>query len=55
MIAGEPGAEHLTYPVRVFDETNVGELELTETAAADGSWFGPTIYKEEFPKLWGLG
>ena len=55
MIAGEPAAESLTYPVRVFDETNVGELELTEEAAADGSWFGPTIYKEEFPKLWGLG
>jgi ribose transport system substrate-binding protein len=55
MIAGEPAAEELTYPVRVFDETNVGELELTETAAADGSWFGPTIYKQEFPKLWGLG
>ncbi len=55
MIAGEPAAENLTYPVRVFDETNIGDLELNETAAADGSWFGPTVYKQEFPKLWGLG
>jgi ribose transport system substrate-binding protein len=55
MIAGEPAATELTYPVRVFDETNVGELDLSEEAAADGSWFGPTIYKQEFPKLWGLG
>jgi len=55
MIAGEPAATDLTYPVRVFDETNIGELELSEEAASDGSWFGPTSYKQEFAKLWGLG
>jgi len=55
MIAGEPAATDLTYPVRVFDETNIGELDLSEEAASDGSWFGPTLYKQEFPKLWGLG
>jgi ribose transport system substrate-binding protein len=55
MIAGEPAATELTYPVRVFDETNIDELDLSEGAAADGSWFGPTVYKQEFPKLWGLG
>jgi len=55
MIAGEPAATDLTYPVRVFDETNIGELDLSEAAASDGSWFGPTVYKQEFPKLWGLG
>jgi ribose transport system substrate-binding protein len=39
-------------PVRVFDETNVGTLTMTEEAATDGSWWGPTTYKDEFKTLW---
>jgi ribose transport system substrate-binding protein len=42
-------------PVRVFDETNIDSIDLSEGAAADGSWWGPTTYKDEFKKLWGLG
>jgi ribose transport system substrate-binding protein len=40
-------------PVRVFDSTNVGTLTMTEAASTDGSWWGPTTYKDEFKKLWG--
>jgi ribose transport system substrate-binding protein len=42
-------------PVRVFDETNIDSIDLSEGAATDGSWWGPTTYKDEFKKLWGLG
>lgn len=55
MSLGEPAPENVTYPIRVFDETNVDELELSKEAAAGGEWWGPTTYKQEFPKLWGVG
>jgi ribose transport system substrate-binding protein len=41
-------------PVRVFDSTNVDSLQMTQSAATDGSWWGPTTYKDEFKKLWGI-
>jgi len=49
----EPPAE-APAPVRVFDETNIGSLDMSEGAATDGSWWGPTTYKDEFKQLWGV-
>lgn len=55
MVLGKPAAENVTFPIRVFDETNVGSLNMSEAASTSGEWWGPTTYKQEFPKLWGLG
>ncbi len=46
-----------TYPsaVRLFTESNIDSLDLSPEAEADGSWFGSTVYKDEFLTLWGRG
>jgi ribose transport system substrate-binding protein len=49
----EPPTDHPA-PVRVFDSTNVDSLTMTQSAATDGSWWGPTTYKDEYKKLWGI-
>ncbi len=55
LILGEPPADNVTAPIRIFDETNVDSIQLTDEAQATGEWWGPTTYKEEFPALWGVG
>ncbi|MBS1676219.1 MAG: substrate-binding domain-containing protein [Actinobacteria bacterium] len=55
MVLGKPAATEVTAPVRIFDETNVAELDLSAKAEESGEWWGPTVYKQEFPKLWGIG
>lgn len=55
LILGEPAAENPTMPIRIFDETNAGSIDLTDAANLAGEWWGPTVYKQEFPKLWGRG
>lgn len=42
-------------PLRVFDKTNIGDVELTNAAGKSGEWFGPTDYKDSFLTLWGAG
>lgn len=42
-------------PVRLFDKTNVGSVQLDEATAMSGEWFGPLDYQQGFQKLWGLG
>jgi ribose transport system substrate-binding protein len=54
MLLGMPTPEE-NVPVRLFTRENVKEVELTEEAQNDGSWFGPTTFPEEFEKLWGVG
>jgi ribose transport system substrate-binding protein len=43
-------------PVRVFDDTTVGKLHLTEQAANDGSWYAGTGSTADlFATLWQKG
>jgi len=41
-------------PVRVFDESNVGNLGMTESAQASGAWYtsSPGAYVKFFAKVW---
>jgi ribose transport system substrate-binding protein len=55
MSLGLPAPTNPTVPLRVFDKENVSELDLTEAASLAGEWYGSTSYKQEFPKLWGVG
>lgn len=55
MSLDEPPPDNVTIPVRVFDKTNIDSVELTDSAAESGEWWGPTDYKTEFLKLWGVG
>jgi ribose transport system substrate-binding protein len=38
---------------RLFDRSNIGDIELTEEAEASGDWYGPTDYTDDFSVLWG--
>jgi ribose transport system substrate-binding protein len=38
-------------PLRIFDRTNIQQYDLN---ASDATWYGPTDYKAEYKKLWGL-
>ncbi|WP_375001258.1 sugar ABC transporter substrate-binding protein [Aeromicrobium sp. CTD01-1L150] len=52
-MAGEPTVEGATAPVRIFDDSNIGDLELDEASADDGSWYaGTDAYAELFETLW---
>lgn len=55
MALDKPAPEDVTVPIRIFDESNIGDLDLTESAGMSGEWWGSTDYKAEFPKLWGAG
>jgi ABC-type sugar transport system substrate-binding protein len=39
-------------PVRVFDEDNVGDLDLSDEGWLSSDWFGGDSYKGEFVSLW---
>ncbi|MEF2978713.1 sugar ABC transporter substrate-binding protein [Subtercola sp. YIM 133946] len=39
---------------RLFDATNVGDLNLTAEGASDGSWFGDDSFKTRIVKAWGM-
>lgn len=54
MLLDKPAPKSDWLPVRVFDSTNVGSLELTAGAASSGVWWGPLTYQAEFAKLWGV-
>jgi ribose transport system substrate-binding protein len=38
-------------PLRTFDRTNITQFDLT---GSDALWYGPTDYKVEYKKLWGI-
>jgi ribose transport system substrate-binding protein len=40
-------------PSRIFDDENIGSVELSDAAARSGEWFGDTSYKQDFLKSWG--
>jgi len=50
------GAEQVDYPVmnRLFDASNVKDLELTPTAAASFDWFGEPTYQDQIRASWGV-
>jgi ribose transport system substrate-binding protein len=47
----EPVADE-KLPVRLFDDTNIGELDLD---ASTDTWYGDVDYRSEYRELWGLG
>lgn len=49
-----PAKQDWEIPIRIFDSTNIGDVELTESAAMSGEWFGPLDYQDSFQQLWGL-
>jgi ABC-type sugar transport system substrate-binding protein len=53
MIKGLPAGTY-DVPVRLFDKSNIDSVELNDTAAGTGEWFGPLDYQQDFQKLWGL-
>ncbi|MFT3866421.1 MAG: substrate-binding domain-containing protein [Solirubrobacterales bacterium] len=53
MLGTEPNAEVPT-PVRLFDESNIDEQELTNAAFVDGSWYGAQGFQKMFLGLWGM-
>lgn len=55
MVDGAPAAEKTALPIRIFDSSTIGTVTLSQAESVTGSWWGPTSYREEFPKLWGVG
>jgi ribose transport system substrate-binding protein len=49
--APPPCGEGEQIPLRIFDRTNIQQYDLN---ASDATWYGPTDYKAEYKKLWGL-
>jgi ribose transport system substrate-binding protein len=49
--APPPCGEGEKIPLRIFDRTNIQQYDLN---ASDATWYGPTDYKAEYKKLWGL-
>jgi ribose transport system substrate-binding protein len=54
MILHKPAPVSITVPVRIFDSTNIGTIQLTQAAALSGQWYGPTTYQQQFLRLWGV-
>jgi ribose transport system substrate-binding protein len=55
-MTGNQPLEKAYAPVRVFDEASVGDLDLTEQAANDGSWYAGTGSTSDlFAGLWQRG
>jgi ribose transport system substrate-binding protein len=52
MLKTKPNTE-VPMPVRLFDESNVGSLELTNGAFVSGSWYGANGFQKMFLELWG--
>jgi ribose transport system substrate-binding protein len=42
-------------PARIFDQSNIGTVQITDAAFKTGAWYGPTGYTGEFATLWGVG
>ena len=52
-MTGTPVVDVSYAPVRIFDTTSVGSLDLSETAANDGSWYAGTDKQSaKFAELW---
>lgn len=55
MLSGNSSIQEDAFPyMRLFTADNVGDLEITEEAWADGSWYGATDFPEKFLELWGV-
>lgn len=52
MLGTEPNAEVPTQ-IRLFDAENVGELELSNAAFVNGTWYGSEGFQKMFLGLWG--
>ena len=55
MMLSKPAPTTVTVPVRVFDSSNIGSLNLNQADSLSGIWYGPITYRQDFTKLWGLG
>jgi ribose transport system substrate-binding protein len=51
LLVGDPVPSY-DVPTRLFTAANVGELDLTESAEASGTWYGPTDFAQRFTALW---
>jgi ribose transport system substrate-binding protein len=51
ILAGVTPVKDEKIPLRTFDRTNIGTVDLN---ASDATWYGPTDYKVEYKKLWGI-
>jgi ribose transport system substrate-binding protein len=51
-IAGAPPVADEKLPVRLFDKSNIGQLDL---GASTDTWYGNVDYRAAYKKLWGLG
>ncbi|MCR1783762.1 substrate-binding domain-containing protein [Nocardioides carbamazepini] len=52
-MAGQDTLPDVVAPVRIFDQDNVGDLDLEAAAADDGSWYaGSGAYADLFAGLW---
>jgi len=52
-MAGRETLSDVVAPVRIFDASNVGDLDLDESAADDGSWYAGTgAHADLFDGLW---
>lgn len=55
MMSGNDSVQKLEFPFRrLFDATNVTELDLTPEAETAGAWYGGLDYKDGFKQLWGV-
>ncbi len=43
-----------TVPIRIFNRDNVKGLTLNDASLADGSWYGPVDFRQQYKQLWGL-
>jgi ribose transport system substrate-binding protein len=51
VLSGVPAVTDEKLPVRLFDASNVGSINLT---ASTDPWYGSVDYRSEYKKLWGL-
>ncbi len=53
-LVGEKPVEDALAPLRIFDESNIDEVELSAELSNDGSWYaGTDVITEHFMDLWG--
>ncbi|XPP27134.1 MAG: sugar ABC transporter substrate-binding protein [Leucobacter sp.] len=56
MATGNPAAQDVDFPyIRLFTRENVKDLQLTQGAQSDGSWYGAENIDADFRALWGIG
>ena len=53
MLTGKQAPDY-DIPVRLFTQSSVSKLDVSEKALESGAWFGPTSYTDDFKKLWGV-